>query len=806
MIASPVPKTADSGGWLRFVHLLGLGTKLYILLLAAALPLCVVAGYQALSSWTTSRAIAREFPVFEVAARRDAQFKVFMEGLSDAVDTGTLNAKAVDAVRQAQTLTDELRSLTDEPMTELVTDLDVIIRTIGRSRALEALKPLSREINRASKAIASSGDFHHSRLDDFVMGSVHASRRDTLSATLIAVLSMSFAIWFGRRLIHYILRVERIAHDASALNQAIMDAAPIGLMTFGPDACIATANRACHFMHGYEPDELLGKDANIFLEAEEEHDAPTSFYDGDFRGVGIQTISSTITPVAGLTEIDRMHLRKDGSRFSAGVIELPLRDAQGHSLGGLRLVTDVTERKRAAARVEHLALHDTLTGLPNRLVLQQRTDQVIARAHRHGGAFALALIDLDRFKQINDTLGHAAGDEVLKIVAERLKDSVRSSDTVVRMGGDEFALLLPDITLREEASEVGQKILNELAKVAVIEGHTLHLSGSVGLAFFPEHGDDLKALLRSADAAMYDAKSRGRDAVSLYDPPMSQKAENQSEQRAELRRALARGEFVLHYQPIVDAICGEVRAFEALLRWQHPERALVMPGGFISLAEETGLIVPIGEWVIRQACADLARLRRGGLPELRMTVNVSTRQFMSDGLEACVRESLCAAGLQGSALELEITESVLMNSVNRTQEILASLRAIGVRIAIDDFGTGYSSLSYLANFPVHTLKIDRSFVCQIDGSGSGSAASLTGAIISMGHSLGLEVVAEGVETAEQQAHLIRLECDLLQGFRFGRPVPFDQLQVVVSRAYAHAAADSKGHAMRLREGETAVTR
>jgi diguanylate cyclase (GGDEF)-like protein len=437
-------------------------------------------------------------------------------------------------------------------------------------------------------------------------------------------------------------------------------------------------------------------------------------------------------------------------------------------------------------------------------VLQQRTEQAIARAHRHGGAFALALIDLDRFKQINDSLGHAVGDDVLKIVAERLKDSVRSSDTVIRMGGDEFALLLPDITLREEASEVGQKILNELSKVAVIEGHTLHLSGSVGLAFFPEHGDDLKGLLLSADAAMYDAKSRGRDAVSLYDPQMSLNSENQSQQRAELRQAVALGEFVLHYQPIVDAISGEVRAFEALLRWQHPARGMMMPGAFISLAEESGLIVPIGEWVIRQACADLARLRRGGQQELRMTVNVSPRQFMSDSLVACVRESLCAAGLPGSALELEITESVLMNSVSRTQQILASLRVVGVRVAIDDFGTGYSSLSYLANFPVQTLKVDRSFVCQIEG--SGSAASLTGAIISMGHSLGLEVVAEGVETAEQQSHLIRLECDLLQGFKFGRPVPFEQLPMVVRRVGAHASADRTGRAMRLQEGEAVLRR
>jgi diguanylate cyclase (GGDEF)-like protein len=766
-------KAVEPEGWLRFVHLLGLGTRLYILLLSAALPLCAVAAYQAFGSWNTSRAIAREFPIFEIANLRDAQFKVFIEGVSYAVDTGTLNTRAVDAVVQAHALTGQLQLLTDEPKGELASDLALIISAIGRSRSLESLTAMSPEIGRASKAIAAMDSFHHAQLESLLQGSVLASRRDTLVATLIAALSMSFALWFGRRLIQHILRVERTAHDALALNQAIMDAAPIGLLTFGPDTRIATANRACHFMHGYEPDELLGQPADVFVEIAEQPRPASVNTGGDHRAADGPVPSTATLPVATLTEVDRTHLRKDGSCFSAGVIELPLRDSNGLVLGGLQLVTDVTERKRAAARVEHLALHDSLTGLPNRLVLQQRAELAIARAQRHGGSFALALVDLDRFKHINDTLGHAVGDEVLKLVAQRLKDAMRSSDTLVRMGGDEFVLLLPDIRLPEDAREVGQKILQALVRDAEIEGHALHLSGSVGMAFFPEHGDDLKGLLRSADAAMYDAKSRGRDAFSLYESRMSLHAENQSEQRAELRQAVALGEFVLFYQPIVEARSGEVRAFEALMRWQHPERGLVMPGEFIALAEETGLIVPMGEWVIRQACADLARMRRGGHPELRMTVNVSPRQFMSDGLESCVRDALRAAGLQGSALELEITESVLMNSVSRTQEVLAALRAVGVRIAVDDFGTGYSSLSYLANFPVHTLKVDRSFVSQMNR--SAPAASLTGAIISMGHSLGLEVIAEGVETADQQDHLVRLACDLLQGYRFGRPVPFDQL-------------------------------
>jgi EAL domain-containing protein (putative c-di-GMP-specific phosphodiesterase class I) len=286
-------------------------------------------------------------------------------------------------------------------------------------------------------------------------------------------------------------------------------------------------------------------------------------------------------------------------------------------------------------------------------------------------------------------------------------------------------------------------------------------------------------LIRNADAAMYDAKGRGRDTVSVFDGRMTEHAVNQSEQRAELRHAVARGEFVLHYQPLVDAFTGKVRALEALLRWQHPQRGLVPPNEFIPLAEETGLIVPIGAWVLQQACADLAQLRRKGHTGLRMAVNVSPRQFNSEGLESCVRDALIAADLEGSALELEITESVLMNSVDRTQSVLACLRAMGVHVAIDDFGTGYSSLSYLAHFPVQTIKVDRSFVHQIDS--KDGTTLLAGAIISMAHSLGLAVVAEGVETLEQHQHLVELGCELLQGFRFSKPVALEHLSAAMLR-------------------------
>lgn len=603
------------------------------------------------------------------------------------------------------------------------------------------------------------------------------------SLSLVRTETGEFVVWVISDLTHE-REMERQAREAAALNQAIMDVAPIGVMTIGADGAIATANPASHAMLGYGPGELVGQAADVLSEPQEigARIATGSAEPGDTAAREPELPRSPMSATDQSLETECVYVRKDASRFPAGVIALPLRDATGRSLGGLRMVMDITERKRAAARIEHMALHDSLTGLPNRLLLSDRAGQALARAERSSGNFAVVLMDLDRFKQINDTLGHNIGDEVLKTVAQRLTHAVRATDTVVRMGGDEFALLLPDIVRPEQALEVAQKILAAMSSDLVFENHRLHVTASIGVAFYPAHGTDLPTLLRNADAAMYNAKARGRDGVSLFDEKMSSHASNQLELQADLRKAVTNGEFVLHYQPLVDAASGKVHALEALLRWKHPRRGLVPPLDFIPLAEETGLIVQIGAWALRQACADLAGLRREGRPDLRMAVNLSPRQFTADGLEANVSDALRSAGLDGSALELEITESVLMNSLERTQDILGALRAMGVRIAIDDFGTGYSSLSYLAHFPVQTVKVDRSFVRQID-SGDGTAL-LAGAIVAMAHSLGLEVVAEGVETHDQHAHLVELGCELLQGYRFSKPMPIEQLPEAMDRVEA----------------------
>ncbi len=590
------------------------------------------------------------------------------------------------------------------------------------------------------------------------------------SLSLVQTEAGEFVVW----LIGDVTRerdMERRAQHAALLNQAIMDAVPISVMTIDGGGSVASANRASYDMLGYEPSELLGCPVSMLRQAE-----PDTARDSQF---GTETGSHD---GAAPLEKERTWIRKNGSAFPTSEIAMHLHEGIDGSPVQLRVVMDITERKRAAAKIEHMALHDSLTGLPNRVLLQDRAGRALLRAQRNSGGFALMLLDLDRFKQINDTLGHAAGDDVLKTVAQRLVHTVRASDTVVRMGGDEFAILLPEVMHAEQALEVANKILAAMAEDMLAAGHRLQVTPSVGVALFPEHGNELSTLLRNADAAMYDAKARGRNAASLYCAAMSSQANMQFEMQAALRQALARDEFVLHYQPLVDADTGEVRALEALLRWQHPQRGLVPPADFIPLAEDTGLIVPIGTWVLGQACTDLARLRAQGRPGLRVAVNLSPRQFMADGLEESVVAALQATGLPGDALELEITESVLMSSLERTQLILSRLRALGVRFAIDDFGTGYSSLSYLANFPVQTVKVDRSFVRQID-SGEGTAL-LASAIVAMAHSLGLDVVAEGVETPAQCNHLIEVKCELLQGYLFSKPVRFEQL----AAAMAHAEA------------------
>ncbi len=424
--------------------------------------------------------------------------------------------------------------------------------------------------------------------------------------------------------------------------------------------------------------------------------------------------------------------------------------------------------QQSEERFRHLAHHDPLTGLPNRALLQDQFARALGRARRAQNHLAVLFIDLDRFKTINDSLGHSVGDSLLREVADRIRLTVREVDTVARMGGDEFVVLLADLAEPADAGRVAQHVLVSLAKVTLIDGHPLHVTPSIGISLFPDDGKDFDELLKHADAAMYLAKENGRNGYQFFTSEINALAHGRLAVETGLRHALNHGEFVLHYQPQIALPGGAIVGAEALLRWRHPQRGLVAPDEFIPIAEDTGLIVPIGEWVLRTACAQYAEWRRRGLAPFRLAINLSARQLRQKDLAAITQEVLLTNGMKGEELEFEITETGLMQSAEAAAASLRALKLLGVTLSLDDFGTGYSSLSYLRRFPIDTLKIDRSFVRDI--STDPSDAVLVRAIIDLAHSLGMTTVAEGVETLDQQRFLNLHGCDDAQGFFISRPL------------------------------------
>ena len=439
------------------------------------------------------------------------------------------------------------------------------------------------------------------------------------------------------------------------------------------------------------------------------------------------------------------------------------RDANGRALRMVGTYSDITSRKEAEQQISHLALHDALTGLPNRVLFRDRLDHEFANAGRHGSGFAVLACDLDRFKAVNDTLGHPAGDALLRVVAERLRGIVRESDTVARLGGDEFAVILSGLDGPQAASATAQRMIEAVGQPVILDGHIVSVGVSIGIALGPEDSACADTLFKHADIALYRAKDNGRNAYSFYEPGMDEQIARRTQLEADLREAVREGDFVLHYQPILDLATGTTSGFEALVRWQHPTRGLISPAEFIPLAEETEIIVPLGTWVLREACREAA----GWANDLRVAVNVSAVQFRQPGLELSVLAALAASGLAPHRLELEITESVLLNDV-AALGCLYRLRGMGVRLALDDFGAGYSSLSYLRRFPFDKIKIDRAFIREI---GDPGAAVIVRAIVAIGAELGMSVTAEGVETPAQLDRVRREGCTEVQGYLYAKPLP-----------------------------------
>jgi diguanylate cyclase (GGDEF)-like protein/PAS domain S-box-containing protein len=440
--------------------------------------------------------------------------------------------------------------------------------------------------------------------------------------------------------------------------------------------------------------------------------------------------------------------------------------------------TDITERKSVEQQLLQKALYDELTALPNRTLFMDRLGQVIESAKRHPGDLsAVIFLDIDRFKVVNDSLGHACGDQLLVAIARRLENCLRPGDTVSRFGGDEFAVLLEDISQVSDATRVADRIQKELARSFKIDNRRVFTTASLGIALTAGEDQSPEEILRDADTALHRAKSKGRARHEIFDAEMHAHALSLLQMEVDLRQAIDRREFSLYYQPIVSLQSGAVQAVEALIRWQHPQRGMLYPGEFLSLAEETGLIVPIGEWVLREACAQVSAWHAAGYPKLRVSVNISARQFQDGRLPALVASILQEHGLPPAALELEITEQAAMQDIDLATTMLEELRALGVQVSIDDFGNGYSALGYLKRFPVDVLKIDRSFVSDVTRN-PGDAA-ITTAIIVLGHVLNLQVVAEGVETEGQLEFLQTQQCDLVQGYLLSRPIPAGQLEALL---------------------------
>ncbi|MFB9242152.1 EAL domain-containing protein [Massilia antarctica] len=561
-------------------------------------------------------------------------------------------------------------------------------------------------------------------------------------------------------------RTEKALRDREARIRRLVDANIIGIFIGELGGRISEANEAFLKISGYSREEVL---AERFRWTDM---TPPQYEAADAHALEELRQSGRCTPY------EKEYTRKDGSLITV-LVACAL--FEGSHDEGVSFVLDLTERKLADERIHHMVGHDALTGLPNRTLLQDRMRQAIASAHRTGARVGVLFIDLDYFKNINDSLGHHVGDQVLKMTAMRLQQCLRVGDSVARLGGDEFVLILPLLGDSGDAARVARKALDSLAQPFNVELHQLHLGGSIGISIYPDDGVDVDSLMRAADTAMYHAKETGRDNVKFFTAALNQAVQRRLDIGKRLRQALARDEFTLHYQPQVEMDSGIIFSAEALLRWQPPGTQPISCGDFIANAEESGLIVSIGEWVLRQACQQLKIWRDGGHPQLKIAVNLSPRQLEQVNFCALVGQILDEAGIPASALELEITESMLMQRSEYNLAMLTRLSDMGIALSVDDFGTGYSSLAYLQRFPVHSLKIDQSFVRDI-GKDQNDTALVT-AIIAMAASLHLGVIAEGVETLQQAQFLMAQGCHAAQGFYYSKAVRADAFSELIANKF-----------------------
>lgn len=555
-------------------------------------------------------------------------------------------------------------------------------------------------------------------------------------------------------------RALKLSQRSLHLAEKVIENSLEGIIITDKEGLIETVNPAFSRLTGYRPEEVIGRNPSLLSSGRHSR----AFYRDMWRKLAEE----------GYWQGEIWNRRKNGQVYPELLTITAITDMAGEVTHYAALFSDISELKENEERIKHLAYFDPLTGLPNRRLFADRLQMGIAHAHRSGQQLAVLFVDLDRFKRVNDSLGHAVGDSLLREVSRRIESCVREDDTVARMGGDEFTVMLSFVRDFEEAVQVARRIIEQLEQPVVVEGNELVVTSSIGISYYPDDGLEPEVLVRNADTAMYRAKTQGRNGYQLYAPSMNVRSREHLSLEVALRRALERGELRLFYQPLHASANREFVEAEALLRWEHPERGLIPPADFVPLAEETGLIEPIGEWVLSTACRQLRTWLDQGFSGLKLAVNISARQFRQPEFLGVLKRNLDRFRVPPGALNLELTESLLMEDGIEVIRMLNRIRDLGVGISVDDFGTGYSSLNYLKRFPIRTLKIDRSFVRDISSSSEDEA--IVSAVINLAHSLKLTVVAEGVEREEQLTLLKRHGCDLIQGFLFAPALPPELFQ------------------------------
>lgn len=560
---------------------------------------------------------------------------------------------------------------------------------------------------------------------------------------LTAALLVLYRRWRGE-----LTRSKSSKESLMALEKAV-ETMQTGVTITDPAGKILYVNPAEAAMHGYSVGEIKGKDARIL--------GPPEIW------------KPMSQPILKSFRRETINVRKDGRSFPVQLMSDVVTTPDGEVFAIITTSEDITERKKNEETIRRLAFYDALTGLPNRALFKDRLGQVLMKAKRHGESVPVMFVDLDRFKNVNDTLGHNTGDLLLKAVAKRLKEIVRESDTVGRLSGDEFVIILPDIALPDNVTVVAAKILERISEVFVLNELEVYITASIGVSIFPGDGSDGENLLKNADAAMYFAKEQGRNNFQFYSSAINRNSIEEIRIQSNLRKALKDREFVVHYQPQLDLRSGRIVGAEALVRWQHPDYGLLNPGEFITLAEQAGVIADVGDYLLLTACAQNKAWQEAGFSPIRIAVNVSTYQFIRKGFVKMLKETLEELKLDPSYLDLEFTESIVIKNTDFIRSTFSELRSLGVNCSIDDFGTGYSALNYLKFLPIDRLKLDKSFVDSLAQDANDKVISR--AIITMAHELNLKVTAEGVESVQQLEFLCEHGCDEAQGFLFSRPKP-----------------------------------